>query len=547
MRLNSPNCLSDNVLYQNYQYQQFKRNKALFYKLSSYKKVLRTSDSKKITFFVHDRFGHSMLNDVLGENIHVNISSTCAKIFLKWYYRKIVPNQPQSIFALVKIIHSFKFPFAIVKSVVDAFYRVLSRHFSVGSISVTSWANEFESLRTDGLLKLLIQSLPRYYFEPICYFSTKLHFCLNTFINGVPFVSQWKVALMSDKMKIFLSTPINNVVFVKQLEFNPIFRQMTKSLNGMIQFLDHKEIWLLLQSKNIRHYLFINFDGQRLKCFDAIKINTESSKEETYRSNILIIRNQVNRHCNISHQHTYVRPCLLTFSRTEKKFNWVQLSQSSYGDLVAKSTFKGCYSFYQDILIVMIPQQNDTCHRFLLFALHPISLHNLRPPKLIHLTDYDSSYQSSVFDIQWNYRTDVAKISYIGYHGVYFQTTDLQEKRFFPLPSHPISYAYDSVRSILYYPFQTENSTHIRAIKYDNGDYFFGNHDTQSTYFHDILRIDSMNDTLYLVPEFEPPLDPNQTIEHTYKCHRKISTLFCWSKIIFHTFIPNFPPSLINN
>lgn len=550
MRFKSLSVSSDVVLYQNYQYQKFKSHRALFFKLRKNKKVFITLDEKRISFFVHDRWGYSLLNKFAAVNITIDVDSVCAKNFLKWYYRKLVPNQPGPLFDIIKVIHTLQFSYDIVKSVVLAFYRTLCKHFYIGSSSVKNWVNRVENLKTESLMKVFIRCQPRSYFEPFCSFSEKIHLYLNTFCNGVPFLSQWKVIMLQDKLRIYLSSPIENVVYAKYLNFNPIFMKLGKALTGAIQFCDHKELWLSLYSNTVHQYLFITFEDKRLRYYDTIRVHSETTREKTLHTNVIIVRTEINRHCNISHHHTYVRPCLLTFSRSQKTFEWVQLNHARFSDIIHKSVFKGCYSFYQDFLIVVIPlirKFTDTCHKFLLFALHPISLKNLRPPKLVQLSDFDPTSQTAIFDVKWDKATDVASISYIGYHGVYFQTTDSKDKRFFPLPCYPINYAYDATKHTFYYPFHSEQKSGIKAIKIENEIYLQGSYETNEPNFpHENLKIDSMNDVLYVIPPFEPNQNNDQQLVNTYKTFTKISTHFTWSPIIFHSFSA-FNPIIKNN
>jgi hypothetical protein len=201
----------------------------------------------------------------------------------------------------------------------------------------------------------------------------------------------------------------------------------------------------------------------------------------------------------------------------------------------------GYYSFGKDFLIVVVPfvkKCDDNSHKFLIFALHPISLNNLRPPKLIYLSDFDITSSTSIFDIQWDKFTDVLTISYIGYHGVYFQSTNLNYKRFFPLPCYPISYAYDSTKSILYYPYHDQNQSGLKALKHENNVYYHGIYQSDKInslgLCNQVLKIDSMNDTLYIVPAFHPNQNIDSPIENIFKSFRKISSRFTWTPIAFY-------------
>lgn len=552
---------SDIVLYQNYQYQKFKSNSALFFKLIKNKKYLRTTDRKRIAFFVHNRLGHSMLNDLIDDSLRMGIDSICAKNFLKWYYRKIVPNQPEPLFEMIKVIHTLQFSHSILQNVVLVFYRILSKQFNLGSTSLNVWISRFESLKTTDLLKVFMISQPKHYFEPFCSYSEKIHLCLHR-AGGLPFISQWGVNMTGDRLRIYLSCPLENIIHARNMNVNPV---LSKSVVGVIHFMDHKELWISLHSNNIHQHLFVTFENNRIKYYQTIRayhLHSENLKEKSLRG-IAIIRNQINRHSNISHHFTYVRPSLLTFSRTEKKFHWVLINQTNFSEIMPKSIFMGCYSFGKDFLIVVLPivqkcsdnrDNRDNRTKFLIFALHPISLKNMRPPKLVQLSDFDRTSSTSIFDIQWDKVTDVVKISYIGYHGVYFQSTNTNFKKFFPLPCYPINYAYDSSRSIFYYPYHDQNQSGIKAIKCDNDECYHGIYATNNAdtigLSNQVLKIDFMNDTLYVVEAFNPNQNFDSSIENIYKCFRKISSRFVWTPITFHHLTssqPSQPSQQINN
>lgn len=582
MRLKIGNFCSDGVLFENYRHQKFKRlSRFLTFKLQQRKKTFLTSDQKRLSFLVHYRQGRSWLNKIGSgsSEIQTYIESPVIKNFIRWYNKKIIPSHPDSLLKLIQFINCLQFSSDTIRRLCYCFFRSLSKHFFVGTQSIQFWINKFQVMPDDSLYKTLMLCQPKSYFEPFCCLGTRLSRSLNSYNDGIPFISQWVTKITKSNIHVYLFAPLMNVVYQKSFNFAPFFIEKSLNITKITTlYVEHKEFWLCVESKDIRQFILFTFHENRIMNYDYVHCTFDSNKESSLR-NTMIFRHQINRRCNVSQQNTYIRPCLLTFSK--QKFSWFNISEKNFSLIISKSIFRGFYSYHQDSLIVVLPLINKKVNHgsseqvlnlqpIRVYILHPISLKQLVAPKLIILPDYDKNNSDSIFNIEWDRKLDNISISYIGFQGIHFYSSNKPPQPYqlksCEISGYPISYAYDSIRSILYY--QCEQDI-IFALKIESCRYFGSlinlnqldqfhpsvgpkqNKDSEDNRINRYFKIDSHNDVLYLLIQNSEFEFNQQHFEDSYKSLKNISTLFHWQpiepKALLHPLNPLNPLNPINN